>query len=407
MLFLTGNNNREEAWLLPYPAGSGVPKQILKQLPTQQGTPTFQWMPDSRHIVIALASGQNAPTHLWMADVESNDLTPLTTGTAHESYPAPSPDGQSILYRQSDPQFNVTSASLEDGSTKTFITTGRAESMAAWATNSSKLAWVTNRNGPFEIWLRMPDGSERPAITTADFPAGTNRWFMNPALSPDGDRLVYIRIDRAGVERLWISALSGGAPVRLTDAEPSSEDGGAWSPDGSRFVYVQLQAGKASLMLVKTSGGATPVTLQENTEINLPDWSPAGNWITFEDTKGWHLISPDGKATKFLGKIETSYLAFSRDGKLLYGIQTGETAADKDRATLFSLDPITLKQKVIKELDKDDIPRQNFGPGIRFSMAPDGKSFVYTTAKYRNDLWLLQGYQQPGWLDRIGNLLKR
>lgn len=160
-------------------------------------------------------------------------------------------------------------------------------------------------------------------------------------------------------------------------------------------------------MIVKTSGGATPLTLQENTETDLPDWSPVGDAITFEDKKGWHLISPDGKTTKFLGKIETSYLAFSRDGKLLYGIQTGDTEADKDRATLFSLDPITLKQKVIKELGKDDIPRENFGPSIRFSIAPDGKSFVYSTAKYRNDLWMLQGYQQPGWLDRIGDLLKK
>jgi hypothetical protein len=40
-------------------------------------------------------------------------------------------------------------------------------------------------------------------------------------------------------------------------------------------------------------------------------------------------------------------------------------------------------------------------------VTPDGKSFVYTTAKYRNDLWMLQGYQQPGWLDRIGDFLKR
>jgi eukaryotic-like serine/threonine-protein kinase len=400
-----GENNRYEAWLLPYPVGVGAPKRILERVPIYQGTPTFQWMPDSRHIVVALASDQNAPTHLWMADVRSNDLTPLTTGTAIESYPAPSPDGQSILYRQDIPQFIVTSASLEDGSTKTIVSTGRAESMAAWSANQSKLAWVTNRNGPYEIWVRLPDGSDCPAITTADFPPGTNDHFMNPSLSPDGDRLVYLRVDLAGGVRLWISSLSGGAPVPLTNVEPGAEEGGSWSPDGSRFVYLQERAGKVSLMLVKTSGGATPVTLRENTKRDLPDWSPVGDEITFHDEKGWYLISPDGKTTKFLGKIETSYLAFSRDGQLLYGIQTGETDADKDRATLFSLDRITLKQKVIKELGRDDIPRENFGPGIRFSMAPDGKSFVYTTAKYRSDLWMLQGYKQPSWLDRLGNLL--
>jgi hypothetical protein len=101
------------------------------------------------------------------------------------------------------------------------------------------------------------------------------------------------------------------------------------------------------------------------------------------------------RTSKFLGKIETPYLAFSKDGKLLYGIQTGEAEADRDRATLVLSRPVTLKQKVIKELGKDFKPAQNFSPGIRFSLAPDGKSFVYSTAKIRSDLWMLQGYRQP------------
>lgn len=250
--------------------------------------------------------------------------------------------------------------------------------------------------GSIAGWIRPPCHND------GGLSAWNQRRIPEPLPIPDGDRLVYLRVDQAGVARLWISSLSGGAPVPLTNVEPGAEEDGSWSPDGSRFVYLQERAGKISLMLVKTSGGATPVTLRENSERNLPDWSPVGDQITFHDEKGWHLISPDGKTTKFLGKIETDYMAFSRDGKLLYGIQTGETEADKDRATLFALDPITLKQKVIKELGRDDIPRENFGPSIRFSMAPDGKSFVYTTAKYRSDLWMLQGYKTarlvgPAW----------
>jgi hypothetical protein len=82
-----GENNRYETWLLPYPVGIGAPKQLLKKLPMHQGNPTFQWMPDSRHIVVALASVQNAPTHLWIGDVRSNNLTALTTGTPMSPIP--------------------------------------------------------------------------------------------------------------------------------------------------------------------------------------------------------------------------------------------------------------------------------------------------------------------------------
>jgi eukaryotic-like serine/threonine-protein kinase len=406
LFFRTGENDKNEAWLLPYPAGGKAPHQILQKLPTLQGTPNFSWMPDGRHIVVTLTADRNSPSHLWMADVDSNLLTPLTTGNARERYPVVSPDGKSLLYVQLTRAFDVVSLSVENGAANTLISTGREETMAAWSANRAKLAWVTNRSGPWEIWVHSSDGSDRPAVTAADFPDGRNKWFINPSLSPDGERLIFHRTDSAGVAKLWISSLSGGSPVQLTNAQQSDEEGGSWSPDGSRLVYIQLQAGKFSLMTVRTSGGAAPVMLKDKVLVYLPDWSPAGDWITYRDEKGWNMISPDGKNSKFLGTIETEYLAFSKNGKLLYGIQTGETDAARDRATLFSLDPVTLHQKVIKELGKDFKPAQNFSPGVRFSLAPDGESFVYSTAKSRSDLWMLQGYRQPGWLDRFTGALK-
>ena len=242
--------------------------------------------------------------------------------------------------------------------------------MAAWAAKADKLAWVTNRKGPYEIWVRSADGVERPVVTAAEFPDGMNRWFMNPALSPDGDRLIFTRIDNNGVHRLWMISLLGGSPVRLTNEEADAEYGGAWSPDGSRFAYLRVLSGKTSLMTIKTSGNAAPfeLGLTKDDVPCLPDWSPAGDWITWHDNKGWSLICPDGKTTKFLGQIATSHLAFSKDGKLLYGIQLGETAADRERTTLFSLDPVTLRQNMIKELDKDLRPFSGFRPSIRFSL---------------------------------------
>ena len=331
-------------------------------------------MPDNRHIVISLAAGQNPGHHLSIADIESNELTPLTIGNQDELYPSVSPDGRSLIYEQDLSGWDVVSVSVDDGSTKTVIGIGRKDVMAAWSARQAKLAWVTDRNGPEEIWLRGPDGSERPAITAQNFPLGTSKALMNPSLSPDGDRLVFGRVDLGGVARLWISSLSGGVPVLLTNSERTLELGGSWSPDGSRFVYVAYEGGETSIMTVKTSGGATPIKLADTGKQNdLPDWSSTGDWITYHDDKGWNLISPDGKRTKFLGKIQADYLAFSKDGKMLYGIETGETEADQDRATLFSLETATLKQKVIKNLGGDFAPSTKFRPGIRFSLSPDGK----------------------------------
>ena len=77
-----------------------------------------------------------------------------------------------------------------------------------------------------------------------------------------------------------------------------------------------------------------------------------------------------------------------------------------DRATLFSLDPVTLQRKDTKELGKDLRPNSNFFPGIRFSLAPDGKSYVYSTDKNRTDISMLQGYRQPGLWNQIKDALR-
>ena len=50
-------------------------------------------------------------------------------------------------------------------------------------------------------------------------------------------------------------------------------------------------------------------------------------------------------------------------------------------------------------------PEDESRVALRFSMAPDGKSFVYPTAYYREDLWMLTGYRQLYWWGRIADAL--
>lgn len=406
LLFRAGENLKQETWLLPYPAGSKPPRLTLQRLSRAPGMPSFSWMPDSRHIVIGLSKELDLTPHLWMADTESDKLEPITTSNAAEDFPAVAPDGKSLLYEQLNISFDLVSVSIADGSSETLVSTGRKEQMAAWSSKAGKFAWVTNRSGAYDIWVRASGEAERPAVTAADFPDGATRWLADPALSPDGERLVFERISGDGISRLWMISLSGGSPVRLTNAESSSESSGTWSPDGNRFVYSQTVGGNISLMLVRTSGNVAPVELRKDLAGALSDWSPTGDWITYRDKKGWNLVSPDGKTTKFLGDIATDFLAFSKDGKLLYGIQTGAEERDRDRVTLFSLDPSTLKERVIKELGKDLRPESSYDPGIRLSLSPDGKSIAYSTLKSRTDLWMLQGYRQPGWFGRFSDAFK-
>jgi len=394
-------------WLLPYPAGSAPPEPSRLTLPKIVEF-AWSWMPDHRHIVTPWAEEEGSPSHLWIWDTKSQERIQLTTGAAEDSLPRVSPDGSKVVFAQYIHQFDLTELSPVDGSATSLMSTGRDESMASWSSPNGKLAWVSNRNGPYEIWVRQPDGTQRPAITAADFPSGTSKFFMNPAISPDGDRIIYMRGDSSGAFRFWMSSLRGGVPIRLTNAEGSSSEwGGSWSPDGQRFVYMGSKDARNELMIVKTTGNAAPTKILDLNGWNqIPEWSLAGDWIACRNDEGWQLISPDGRSRKLLGKIETEYLAFSRDGKLLYGIQGG-TKTDPHNLVLFSLDPQTLKIRNIKNLDAQFAPASPVSPGIRFSLSPDGKHFVYSTAKSQSDLWLMDGLRQPGWLSRLRDSIIR
>jgi Tol biopolymer transport system component len=306
-----------------------------------------------------------------------------------------SPSGKQILFREETIDYKLVSTSLEDASTRTVMSSQRQLGMPAWARKSAKFAFLTNRNGDSELWLHDADGSERPIVTPAMFSppiatGNTNYWF-DPTLSPTADRLAYERIGTDGEWVIWISSLAGGPPVRLTNTTIKMDEYPAsWSPDGGRIAYIQVKGGTPSLMICKTSGQATPIELRPNINDSLPDWSPTGEWIVFDDASGWNLISPEVTSTRALGKIETPHLAFSKDGRILYGIR-----ADGEHQCLFSLDIASGRMKTIGDVGSEFVPRSFLFPGVRFSLSPDGKSILYPTSSTKTSLWMLEAFDTP------------
>jgi Tol biopolymer transport system component len=384
-----------QLWRLPLPAGSGQPERMLeKEMPTHGGTPLMSFLGGDRHAVVAMQDGlEEDAMHLWTVDLQTGKRERLTQGTSSEMYPSVSPDGNRLLYVSETSEYRFVSMSLEDGSVETVIASGRLVGMPAWAAGQEKFAYISHRNGGPAVWVRE-NGADRPLVTSAAFPANPVKWFMAPALSPDGGRAIYIRVGLDNHNENWISSLSGGPPIRLTSSGPEvAEHGGSWSPDGGRFAFLQLQNGKSSLAVAKTSGEAAPAILRPDVVTRLPQWSPDGKWITYQTVNDGHmLVSPDGKEERVLGKLLSPELTFSKDSTRLYGIRS-----KNGRYTLFSVDVATKAEREIREIDRQYLPSSRLNPGIRLSLSPDGKRILYPTMKRQTSLWMLEEFARPGW----------
>jgi serine/threonine protein kinase len=384
--FLT-NKGENQAWLLPFPPGSGTPKRILDG--DVGASITFSWFPDSRHIAASTASGDRR--FLRLLDTEGAVGKPITGGMVNQTFPAVSPDGRRMLFLDSTSDYRIVAASLKDASLRTWVRSQLRTGMPLWVAKGERFVYDTSSHGEAEIWLRESDGSERPVLTQSAFPPGTGSVFMNPALSPDGGRLAVMRIPPKGLASIWISSVAGGSPVRLTNSDSADEITGVWSPDGARIVYLRGQEGVNSVMIAKTNGQATPVELVPKAVNLLPDWSPTGEWIVYASAPDtWALISPDGKDKRDLGKIDTEHLTFSKDGKTLYGIRT-----EGEHQYLFSLTIATGQMKTIGDVGSEFAPRSYLNPGIRFSVSPDGESILYPTNSTKTGLWMMEGFAQP------------
>lgn len=107
----------------------------------------------------------------------------------------------------------------------------------------------------------------------------------NPAISPDGELIVYeryhfdIMTDRR-YSNLWIISFDGTAHKALSSGK-NNLGNVQWSPDGSRIAYVSGEEGPAQIFVRwMDSGQVSSITNLQRPPSNL-SWSPDGRFLLF------------------------------------------------------------------------------------------------------------------------------
>jgi hypothetical protein len=139
--------------------------------------------------------------------------------------------------------------------------------------------------------------------------------------------------------------------------------------------------------------------VEDDVDSEIPAWSPSGAWIAYASEEGVNLVDPDGKTKRLVARVRRrtqSALLWSRDGASIYTVALEENGG----AQLLSID---VRGGAVKPIASYGAAVR-FGtptfPGLRFTLGPDGGSFLATVRRFRMDLWLLEGFDaRTGLLD--------
>jgi dipeptidyl aminopeptidase/acylaminoacyl peptidase/CubicO group peptidase (beta-lactamase class C family) len=147
-----------------------------------------------------------------------------------------------------------------------------------------------------------------------------------PALSPDGQEIVYVlrTTDAAAdqnVTALWRVGSGDGEPQQLTTGPADSAP--AWSPDGSSVAFVRAGDGPAQVWLLPARGGEPKSLTDLPLGSGRPVWSPDGSRIAFAapvDLLATPGESEEGRADRGHAPLVAERLDYQADG---VGIRRG------------------------------------------------------------------------------------
>jgi len=145
---------------------------------------------------------------------------------------------------------------------------------------------------------------------------------LNPAWSPDGKWIAYVS-DRTGEYEFYLRPQKGGDEVRVTSDGAVYRYGPIWSPDSKKLLFWDK---KLRLWYVETDK-KQPVQIDqgEYSQINGGAWSPDSRWVAYAKTvpnlsDAIYLYSLDQKKIFPVtdGFYDDSSPAFDQNGKYLY-----------------------------------------------------------------------------------------
>ena len=155
-----------------------------------------------------------------------------------------------------------------------------------------RIAFSSSRDGPYQIYLMDPGGSNIVQLTDGPGAHSDARW------SPDGQRIAFTSTADLNID-IYVVDADRANLQRLTD-HPAYDREPTWSPDGSRIAFSSDRDGNYNIYVMDADGSNLALLTDHPLGDDSPDWSPDGCRIAFvSDRDHWpeahiYVVDVDG-----------------------------------------------------------------------------------------------------------------
>jgi len=253
-----------------------APTPTLEQPPEDTPTPKPIFTPTTvgGGKWIAFNSRMDGDADIYLMDANSNNLTQITSSSAHDFYPSWSPDGKRIVYQTNEGEDQE--IAIIDISSKrvTKVTENTCNDWApVWSPDGEWIAFYSDCDGDRNIYKIHTDGTRRTQLTRT---SGSNSWF--PAWSPDGKKITFTS-NRSGSYHIYTMNADGSNIKELAEGCISS-----FSPDGKQILF-GVYCNDTDDLFLMNADGTHPTALTDGYECKNAAWSPDGTQIVFQLSK--------------------------------------------------------------------------------------------------------------------------
>jgi Tol biopolymer transport system component len=260
---------------------------------------------------------------------------PPATATVTPTPPATIEHGGRIVFTCTRGDFNQLCLIKPDGTGLALLTSGSAHNYyPAFSPRGEYLAFVSTRNGPFDLYRLTSATGELFQLTKN---IGNP---FSPDYSPDGKKILFLNRIGEGPASLWVVDVDGKDPRMLYDG-PESILGAAWSPDGNTIAFAMAESlpNEFEIFLLDL-GNQTPYPQRISRGLlgigGSIDWSPdGGNILIYAGPPGdkdiFRIDVATGNFTQLTFGGNNASAAYSPDGQWI----AYNSTANDDQADLF------------------------------------------------------------------------